>query len=369
MSSSTSNKKIKKEKGLLYTKMKIFHFKEKIDSLSADNRLIMPPLHIRIKPTNICNHNCSYCAYRVDNLQLGKDMVSRDFIPRDKMLEIIDDLEEMKVRAVTFSGGGEPFCYPYLKDAALRLIKSKISFATLTNGSLLSGEIAELFSRHATWVRISIDGWDNLSYSRYRRVGEGEFSKVIQNIRRFKKIGGNCYLGISLVVNKHNASHIYGLTMLLRDSGADSVKISPCIVSNKGEENNDYHRRIFRIVKKQIAQALGKANKKGFEIFDSYHTQLGSFDKPYSWCPYLQILPVIGADLNIYPCQDKAYNLDEGLVGSIKKTRFQEFWLSDKNKFFKINPSKVCNHHCVANEKNRMILEYLGADKRHLGFV
>lgn len=366
----TSNKNKKMNKStLLYTKMKVFHFKDKIDSLPKDNPLIMPPVHIRIKPTNACNHNCSYCAYRVSGLQLGKDMVTSDFIPREKMLEIIDDLKEMKVKAVTFSGGGEPLCYPYLLDAGLKLIKSKIAFASLTNGSLLFGEIAELFARYATWIRISIDGWDDKSYSIYRRVREGEFSKVIHNIRCFKKNGGSCYLGVSIVVDKHNAPHIYDLVMLLRDSGADSVKISPCIISNNGKRNNVYHRGLLKTVKGQIAKAFSSCAKKGFEIFDSYHTQLESFTKSYSWCPYLQILPVIGADLNVYPCQDKAYNLDEGLVGSIKKERFKDFWFLDKNKFFKVNPSKACNHHCVANEKNKMILEYLNTDVRHSFFV
>ncbi|MDO8662345.1 MAG: radical SAM protein [Candidatus Omnitrophota bacterium] len=360
---------MKKEASLLYTKMKIFHFKDKIDSLTRNNPLIMPPLHIRIKPTNACNHNCTYCAYRVDNLQLGKNMETRDSIPKEKMLEIIEDLREIKVKAVTFSGGGEPFCYPYLFDAVLKLIKSKISFASLTNGSLLSGDIAELFSRYATWVRISIDGWDDKSYSIYRRVREGEFSKVIHNIKCFKKNRGRCYLGVSIVVNKHNAPHIYDLVMLLRDSGTDSVKISPCIISNSGKSNNAYHSSLYKTVKGQIAKAYSRCAKKGFEIFDSYHTQLESFAKSYHWCPYLQILPVIGADLNIYPCQDKAYNLDEGLVGSIKKERFKDFWFSNKNKFFKVNPAKVCNHHCVANEKNKMILEYLNTDAKHLFFV
>lgn len=361
--------KVKNKNGLLYTKMKIFHFKDKIDSLPREQAAIMPPIHIRIKPTNVCNHNCSYCAYRVSGLQLGKDMITRDTIPKEKMFEIIDDLKEMRVKAVTFSGGGEPFCYPHLLGAVSRLIKSKISFASLTNGSLLFGEIAELFARYATWIRISLDGWDDKSYSRYRRVREGEFSKVIHNIRRFKKIGGSCYLGVSIVVNKQNAPHIYDLVMLLRDSGADSVKISPCIISNNEKNNNVYHNAIFKTVKGQIAKAFSRGAKKEFEIFDSYHTQLESFAKPYQWCPYLQILPVIGADLNVYPCQDKAYNLDDGLVGTIKKERFKDFWFSGKNKFYKINPARVCHHHCVANEKNKMILEYLNTDGRHSFFV
>ena len=41
--------------------------------------------------------------------------------------------------------------------------------------------------------------------------------------------------------------------------------------------------------------------------------------------------------------------------------------LNDKNKFFKIKPSRDCQNHCAVNSKNKMILDYL--DVEHLGFV
>lgn len=349
--------------------MKIFHFKEKIDSLPKSTDKIMPPVHIRIKPTNVCNHNCYYCAYKKDNFQLGKDMVTRDYIPMEKMMEIIDDIEEMGVEAVTFSGGGEPFCYPYLLEAVKKLSKTSVKFASLTNGSRLSGEIAEFFARYGTWIRVSMDGWDDESYSSYRRVPKGEFARVMQNMKNFKKLGGKCYLGVSLIVNENNASHIYEFSSKLKDIGVDSVKVSPCIVSDNGIENNEYHKPIFKQVKEQIKRATNELKDEKFEIFDAYHELEGKFNKEYTWCPYLQILPVIGADQNVYSCQDKAYNLEEGLIEFIKNMRFKDFWFSDKNKFFKINPSIHCNHHCVANAKNKFVLEYLNADKEHLGFV
>jgi radical SAM protein with 4Fe4S-binding SPASM domain len=353
--------------GNLYSKMKVFHYQDKIDSLPKEEKKILAPVHIRIKPTNVCNHNCSYCAYRAKTMQLGEDMKIGDYIPKEKMMEIIDDIIEMDVKAVTFSGGGEPFCYPYLLDAVKKLSKLKIKFASLTNGSLLTGEIAEIFAKHAKWVRISIDGWDDKSYSEYRSVKLGEFSKIINNIKNFKKIGGKCYLSSCINVDKKNASHIFELIMTLKNAGVDSVKIAPCIISNDGKENNEYHAPIFEIVKEQIKKA--KDTSPNLEIFDSYHTQLESFKKNYNWCPYHQILMVIGADQNIYPCQDKAYNLKEALIGTIKDKRFKDFWFSDKNNFFKINPSKVCNHHCVADSKNKLIMEYLDIDKDHLEFV
>jgi len=70
--------------GILYSKLKMFHFPEKLASLPYDVPEILPPLHIRLKPTNICNHNCWYCAYRRENIQLGKDMVIREQIPEEK---------------------------------------------------------------------------------------------------------------------------------------------------------------------------------------------------------------------------------------------------------------------------------------------
>lgn len=176
--------------GLLYSKMKVFHYMEKLDYLPRSSRTVLPPLHIRIKPTNACNHNCSYCAYRADNLQLGMDMNVKDFIAREKMLEIVDDIIDMGVKAVTFSGGGEPFCYPYLHETVEKLAGGGVKFALLTNGSRMEGDIAAFLAENATWIRVSMDGWSPESYAEYRGVSKNEFSKVIENMKAFKKIGG-----------------------------------------------------------------------------------------------------------------------------------------------------------------------------------
>jgi MoaA/NifB/PqqE/SkfB family radical SAM enzyme len=330
---------------------------------------ILPPIHIRIKPTNRCNHNCRYCAYRSDNLQLGSDMTVTDTIPRDKMNEIADDIVSMGVKAVTFSGGGEPLLYPYLPEILRKFVDGGVRFATLTNGANLTGEVARLFSESGTWVRVSIDGWDDESYSAYRGVKKGEFSKVIGNMKAFSEMKGPCVLGASIIADRMNAPHIYELIRTLREAGVSSVKIAPCIVSNSGAENNRYHEECFDLVKSEIDRAEKDFRSETFEIFDSYHALSDKFEKTYTWCPYLQILTVIGADSNVYSCQDKAYNTTSGIICSLKEKRFKDAWFEGKQQFFTINPSVHCNHHCVANGKNRMILEYLDAEPDHLMFV
>ena len=94
---------------MYYSKMKILKHPRKLEAL--EDKRVTEPIHVRIKPTNKCNHNCNYCSYQNSYGQLGKDMRVADEIPLDKMNEIINDCAEMGVKAITFSGGGEPLLY------------------------------------------------------------------------------------------------------------------------------------------------------------------------------------------------------------------------------------------------------------------
>ena len=351
-----------------YSNLKIFHYQDKLDSLAKENKQIKAPIHIRIKPTNVCNHNCWYCAYKVDHLQLGQNMIEQDFIPKDKMMEIIDDCADMDVQSLTFSGGGEPFIYKYFTETIRKVIDKGLTFASLTNGTKLYGEIAELFAYHGTWLRVSIDGYDDESYSKARDVKVGIFTKLVKNMEEFANLPNRtCNLGVSFIVDGTNYHKIYDFSKLMKSIGVNSIKISACVVDNEGVKNNKYHKPFYDEAKKLSQQTKEELEDENFEVFDSYHLLEDKFEKEYTWCPYSQINPVIGADLNVYPCHDKAYNLENGLVGSIKDISFKDFWMKDKEKFFKINPSSHCNNHCAVNDKNKMILDYL--DVEHISFV
>jgi len=353
--------------GLLYSKFKIFHFQEKLDSLNKPLDIVAP-LHVRIKPTNVCAHNCWYCAYRSDNYQLGESINLKEYIPKEKMQEIICDLSGMKVKSVTFSGGGDPFYYPYFSDTIKQLINTDIKFAALTNGAGLRNEVAELFSKYGTWLRVSIDGWDDKSYSKYRGIKEGAFTKVLKNLENFQLLGGSCYLGVSIIVDKDNSNHIYDMIKTFNSIGVSSVKVSACLISDDVNEINKYHRPHLESVKEQIDKAGEEFSSEQFEINDSFYEIRTRYQKEYNWCPFCQIVPVIGADMNVYSCHDKAYT-DKGLLGSIESQSFEKMWYTDKNKYFMINPSRDCDHHCMMNQQNINILEYLEIDDNHMEFI
>jgi len=352
---------------VIYSALKAFKYREQLEAL--EQKKMAAPVHIRIKPTNVCNHRCWYCAYRSDNLQLGEDMSAKDSIPREKMREIVADLITMKIKAVTFSGGGEPLIYPYIEETLTGLVEGNIKIATLTNGSFLRGKVAEILSSGGSWVRVSMDAWDNLSLAKARGVGESEFSRIVENIENFSKLGGTCTLGVSFIINKENYAHIFDFCRIVKNAGVKHVKLSGCVVANSGQKNNSYHNEIRTEVSSQIEKSRKLEDDK-FKVVDHYHIIEECFEKPYSTCPSMMYLSVIGADCRVYSCQDKAYT-QAGLLGSIKNRSFQKFWFSDENlkALYAINPSTHCRHHCISDRKNRALAEYLNLDVDHQAFV
>jgi Fe-coproporphyrin III synthase len=351
----------------IYNNQKFLQFPGRIQALREGR--VLAPVHIRIKPVNKCNHDCWYCAYRVSNLQLGEDMDHDDVIPADKMAQIVDDVIDMGVKAVTFSGGGEPLLYKQLPETIKNLAAGGIRIGALSNGSNLKGRVADAFAEYATWIRISLDGWDDESYAKARDIKEGAFSQLIENLRSFSARSSKCTLGTSFIIDNKNYTHIYDICAQLKDAGVQHVKLYGVIINNDGRKNNAYHQDIAEETMALIEKAKALEGD-GFSIVNHYHLLEDRFEKTYTSCPFLTYLTIIGADSNVYTCQDKAYNKD-GLLGSIKDRSFKDFWFSEENKqrMDAVNPSKMCKHHCVSNEKNLTLIEHLSLDEDHACFV
>jgi MoaA/NifB/PqqE/SkfB family radical SAM enzyme len=356
----------------LYDNAKIFHFADKLADLAAGR--VSPPVHVRLKPTNHCNHRCCYCCYRNEKLELSERMDERDEIPPTKMREIVADLAGMGVRAVTLSGGGEPLCYAAIGETVAGLLDSGVKVAMLTHGGLLDGDVARLLARRATWVRVSMDAADRDTYARTRRVAPAEFDRVCENVRRFAAADGRrCVIGLNFIVTAENHDQVGDFLRMAKRLGADHVKVSAAVVSTDAAENAAYVRPWYETVKRQVAEGAAALADERFAVIDKVHLpDAGAerFERQYTWCPFARCLTVIAADLNVYACQDKAYT-QAGLLGSIRDRRFAELWASEelRRRLAAIDPRTDCRHHCVAHAKNLMLLDYLEADQEHLDFV
>lgn len=362
----------------VYNVSKLAFHREKLDALARGE--ITAPIYVRIKPTNKCDHHCSYCSYEPGSGCPVSETINRnDQIDKGKMLEILDDFKERGVKAVTYSGGGEPLVYPWISEIMRKTLENGIDLSIITNGQKLRGESAEILTQ-AEWVRVSSSESDPETFSKTRKVHERWFYELADNLRNFAKIKKeSCEFGINFVVHEGNANQVYRSVKYFKELGVNHVKITPCYTPNFLE----YHQATKDSVLEQIAKARKELESDNFTVYDTYDNDFkltGLSERTYSKCYVMQIIPVIGADSIVYFCHDKTYTKN-GALGSIKNRSFKELWFSKEalEKFKKFNPQLDCRHHCTADSRNlgaiKMINDLNNLDKykplsdKHKNFV
>lgn len=353
-----------------YSSLKVFYHRDILESI--ENGTPVSPVYVRLKPTNVCNHHCAYCTYGSGDTRqrnANRDSVdARDTIPWEKLEAILTDMGELGVKAVTFSGGGEPLTYPRIRDAVAVLRQYDVDTSLITNGQLLSGENAEAFY-DAKWVRISFDSPDEKIYCSLRNVPAEAFQTVCANIKSFSENKAeNCVLGINFVVSEANHKCVYDAAGLLKNLGADNIKFAAVVSETKG-----YHAGIKDEVISQIHRAIIDFSDNSFQVINNYENDW--MDKnfstqPFGHCYTCRLVTAIGADQKVYLCHTRAY--DSGaVVGDLKEQSFRDIWTSPATvkKLSEFDPRKECRNFCAYQERNELINAYFDVNIDHINFI
>lgn len=350
-----------------YSNLKIFAHAERLNKVHHGERVA--PIYVRVKPTNYCNHHCYYCSYADSELGL-RDIVSRqDQIPQDKMQEIISDFADMGVKAVTFSGGGEPLVYPYIIETLEGMKKAGVQTSIITNGQLLDDERAQVL-KDAKWVRISCDSANAETYARVRKIPVDAFDRVCDNIVKFAGIKDeSCELGINFVINHENCGQVYDAAKLMKGLGVNHIKFAARITKDLFA----YHEPFKENVIEQLHRAQLELEDEKFKIINKYEGDFDTamvFARQYHACYISNLVTTIAADCKVYFCHDKAY-VSSGIVGDLKEKSFKELWFSEDviRRYREFDAMKECKHHCVYDDRNILLNTLYGLDENQINFI
>jgi MoaA/NifB/PqqE/SkfB family radical SAM enzyme len=350
-----------------YSNIKIFAHADKIDAMRRDERVA--PLYLRIKPTNVCNHRCYYCSYADDILGLRDKVIPSDQIPWTIMRNILDDIASMDVKAVIFSGGGEPLAYPEIVQTLRAVNESGIDLAIITNGQLLKDERAEALAG-AKWVRVSFDSADAATYSKLRNIPLPSWGEVCENIGKFSKLKSpECELGINFVITHDNAAQVYDMAKLVKSLGANHIKFAARVTKDLHEYHKPFKENTFALIRKAVADFADET----FRVINKYEEDFEHDAvplRPYSKCYIKDISAVIGADSKLYFCHDKAY-VSNGVIGDLHERGLKELWFSDETarRSRDFDPVAECRHHCVYDDRNILLNTFFSLDQNHINFV
>lgn len=172
--------------------------------------------------TDFCNFRCGYCfienSLEGPNISMSKDLA-------DKVINVlINAAKEVKEYRVTFYGG-EPLSNSkivfYIIEKLEQASKSKFLFSCLTNGSLVTEDLAKKLKQHNVAVGLSLDGWANIDKNRVLVNGKETFYSALRALTLLKEAGVD--LGISCTITKQNYQYAEEIVEFFHKLGVRSI--------------------------------------------------------------------------------------------------------------------------------------------------
>jgi len=257
------------------------------------------PINIEISISGICNATCDWCFYRTGH--------TKKLIDKDVMLKTIDDLCDMGLKAITWTGGGEPSCHPALSDFINRV---RIKQGLFTNGLAKP----RYNPTKMEWIRVS-------------KTNANWNIETLKKLRECKTLG-MCinYTGDETVILE--------ALQIAENIKADYVQVRPAL--NLGATQTNFE--------------IPQIKHKLLSITDYKFTE-ARHEKTYTNCVGYHFVPFIWEDGNVDTCayqkENKSYNL-----GNIYKTSIKEI-INNYPPHIRIN--KDCQTCCKNHEINDLI--------------
>lgn len=279
-----------------------------------------PPVHVKIVLSDLCNQDCGFCAYRMSSglsnelfPQGGRKNPNR-MIPVEKAEEIIDDCAELGVKAIQFTGGGEPTMHPDHLALFARAQAHGISTALVTNG--VNVDPTNPAVQAMKWIRVSVDAGSPDTYSKTRRVAARHWDTVWANIEALAK---NCSgtVSVGFVVTPDNWNELSLAAGFAKDAGAANIRVG-AVFSAEGVGH--YGTNLF-FIRAEIAAAKEKYSGFIVDLFDRRIDDLKAGSPTEKLCGYQYLTTYIGGDLGVYRCCNTAYTR-AGKVADLHDVRF-----------------------------------------------
>ena len=207
-------------------------------------RIMNSPKSVEIDITSRCNLRCAYCSHFSSAGDVDVDL------PVGEWLVFFEELGRAAVMEVTLCGG-EPFIRKDLKELLAGIVKNRMRFGILSNGTLITDEIASYIAstRRCNSVQVSIDGSGPSTHDACR--GDGNFRRAIAGIKTLQKHG--IPATVRVTIHKHNVHDLAEIAgLLLDDIGIPSFSTNTASYLGQCRENDNH----LRLTTKERSSAM-----------------------------------------------------------------------------------------------------------------
>ncbi|ACD90946.1 Radical SAM domain protein [Chlorobium limicola DSM 245] len=170
--------------------------------------IMKTPRSVDIDITNRCNLRCRHCYYYSSDAETPTELETAEW------LRFFRELNECSVLRVVLAGG-EPFMREDFRELIDGIVKNRMRFGILSNGTLVTDAIASFLAatRRCDYVQVSIDGSTPGIHDRLR--GTGSFLQAVRGIELLRKHAINVVVRVT--VTRWNIDDLRPLAAFLLD--------------------------------------------------------------------------------------------------------------------------------------------------------
>jgi SynChlorMet cassette radical SAM/SPASM protein ScmE len=172
----------------------------------ALSRQMRTPRTLDVEITARCNLRCRYCYF------FNNPAVEYRELPTNEWLKFFAELGSLGVMNVALAGG-EPFIREDLPELIDGIVRSRMRYSLLSNGSLISDEIAAFIAStgRCEYVQISVDGSSAEIHDSCR--GKGSFEGAIRGIRTLQRQRIN--VAVRVTIHRNNVHDLANIAHML----------------------------------------------------------------------------------------------------------------------------------------------------------
>ena len=164
--------------------------------------------------TPLCNFSCKMCYVHLTEAQARRESA---LLSTAQWLDIMRQAVNAGVMHADLTGG-VCLTHPGFKELYLYLCSQGVQVSVLTNGQLITEEMADFFAKYPpAIVQITIYGSSEDAYERV--TGRRAFADVCNAIQRLKKRGIRLFLPIT--PNRYMQQDVHALLEFLRGTGVE----------------------------------------------------------------------------------------------------------------------------------------------------
>lgn len=329
------------------------------------------PVTIEWDLSNRCPYGCAGCHMAHTHTKGPLTLTSR-LLPmaHDRGGDLADPvlvrraLGEAKaagVKSIVWTGGGEPTTHPEWFPLMAHAFELGLEQGLYTMGSLISTTQAATIRQWLSWVVVSLDHADAVTYADMKRTVPAMFHRACETVTALSH--GRATVGVSFLLSAWNYTKAQDMLALSRTLGATYTTFRPLVETSPSDPGVLLGYRAWVRAAHAGLQALAAQPDVELDV-DRFHEWADWSGHGYTACQGPALNTTITPDGRLWVCPNRR-EYAGSCLGDLRTESFADIWARHPGRF---PVTRDCRALCRLNLVNKT-LDELSKPRQHEAFI